>query len=382
MSVGSDLREEQSTLALERLGRGLNLSACALIAMQIISLALNAYRYPSLGVSVGAWLLLLATMAFLIAPLPTRAIEEWVFPIVLVVGAIIVVLDLIGSWTGAIDGPYPAAATAVSGLLVACANTQRLRWVLAATAALCIALAIVYLSASIADPLSLGPRIVVIMLAGLPPVLAVSVVRSFRSLVRVESDRAQAQAAAAVPDNALGIMASKELARLDLDAEQLLESVATGQAALPLDATASTAAADIATELRLHLIAGRGKTWLHHAVSESAVLGPLVTVTDPLGLAAQLSRPQRDALLSAIWLFAGDLARGTQSLRVDLHQPGPDSAAPKTIAIGFDASGVPRKQVDAAVWQAIGKVGRFAESNRDTALRVDVDCLIESQPDF
>ncbi|TAM67528.1 MAG: hypothetical protein EPN48_12870 [Microbacteriaceae bacterium] len=381
MSLGSELRREQSALALGRLGRGLNLSACALIVVQFISLALNAHRYPHLGASIAAWMLLATAMAFLMVPWRASALEEWVFPIVLIVGAVIVVLDVIGSWTGAIDGPYPAAATATSALLVACANTQRLRWVLAAAAALCTALAIVYLSASLADPLSLGPRIVVIVLAGLPAVLGISVVRSFRSLVRVESDRAQARAAASVPGNALGLMASQELVRLDLDAERLLQSVATGQAALPLDAAASTAAANIATELRLHLIAGRGKTWLHHAVSESAVLGPLVTVTDPLGLAARLSRPQRDALLSAIWLFVGDLTRGTQSLRVDLHRPEPDVAITNAIAIGFDAFGVPRKQVDAAVWQAIGKVGRYAESSRGTALRIDVDCLIESQPD-
>lgn len=382
MSFGTELRDEQSTLALERLGRGLNLSACAVIAMQLISLALNAYRYPALGASVAAWILLIATMAFLIARWPARELDDWVFPIVVAAGVVIVILDVIGSWTGTIDGPYPAAATAVSGLLLACANSQRLRWVLAATAALCAALAVVYLTASIGDPLSLGPRVVVMVLAGLPPVLGVSVVRSFRSLVRVESDRAQAQATTSVPGNALGLMASQELARLDLDAERMLDSVATGQATLPLDATASTAAADIAMELRLHLIAGRGKTWLHHAVSESAVLGPLVTVTDPHGLAAQLSRPQRDALLAAIWLFAGDLARGTQSLRVDLQQRESEARELRAIAIGFEAFGVPRKQVDPAVWQAIGKVGRYAESSRGSVLRVDVDCLIETQPDF
>lgn len=381
MSIGSELRDEQSALALERLGRGLNVSAGALILLQFISVCVNADRYPHLGLSVGAWLLLAGTTAFVMLPQSGLARHPRGFLVIIVACAVVVALDVAGSWTASVNGPYPAAATAVGGILLTCAHTQRLRWVLLAAGALCGALVVVYLTSMDGDPLLFGPRIFVLLLAGLPPVVGVSVVRSFRSLVQTETDRAQALAAAAVSGIAVGLMASQELARLDLDAERLLDSVASGQAPLPLNAKTSAAAASIATELRLHLIAGRGRTWLYHAVSESAVLGPLVTVTDSHGLAARLSTAQRDALLSAIWLFAGDLTRGTQSLRVDLHRPA-TTGPMRRVAIVIEAHGVPRKQVDPAVWQAIGKVGRYAESNRGAVLCVDIDCLLESQSDL
>jgi hypothetical protein len=381
MSIGSELREEQSALALERLGRGLKVSAGAFMVLQFISVCFNADRYPRLGLSVSAWIILAGTTAFMMLPQFGLGRHVRGFPLVLGACTAVVALDVAGSWTSSVDGPYPAAATAVGGVLLICAHTQRLRWVLLATAALCGALIAVYSTSMEGDPLLLGPRIFVLLLAGLPPVVGASVVRSFRSLVQIESDRAQAQAAAAVSGTGVGLMASQELAKLDLDAERLLDSVATGQAALPLDAKASASAASIATELRLHLIAGRGRTWLYHAVSESAILGPLVTVTDPMGLAARLSTAQRDALLSAVWLFAGDLTRGTQSLRVDVHQPKLATGSFRRVAIGIEAHGVPRKQVDPAVWQAIGKVGRYVESTRGVALCVDIDCHLGSQSD-
>ena len=382
MTFASTLRDEQSALAIDRLGNGLRLSAVAIMLIGLVAFAVGASAvgttgYPRPALCIAAWVVLAATAAFTLPKRFALAERPFGFAVILLASAIVVALDVAGSWTGTIESPHPAAATAVGGILLACVNTRRMRDSVIATVALCAVLVTVFATSLHGDVLALGPRIVVVLLAGVPPLIGVQVVRSFRSLVKIESDRAQVQATVSAPGITVGMLASKELARLDLDAERLLDAVATGRAPLPLDETAAAEAASIATELRLHLIAGRGRTWLYHAVSESAVLGPVVTVTDPDGLAAHLSTGQRDALLSAIWLFAGDLSRATQRLRVDLRQPERDGISDRRIAIGFEASGVPRKQVDPAVWQAIGKVGDFTESNQGTALRVDVDCDLE-----
>jgi hypothetical protein len=381
MSMGSELRDEQSALALERLSPGLNLTADAVILMGLCSFFFDAAGYPHLAFSIAAWVLLVITALFTQLPaLASVRRSALAYPAVLAICAVIVALDIVGCWSADAVGLNPAAVIGVGGVLLTCASTQRARAVLVPTGVLCAVLVAVFVSTLGDDPLALGPRAIVVLLAVLPPIVGVRIVRSFRLLVHLEADRAQVQATVSAPGNAVGMLASKELARLDLDAERLLDAVATGSAPLPLDSKSAKAAASIATELRLHLIAGRDKTWLYHAVSESAVLGPVVTVTDSLGLAARLSTAQRDSLLTAIWLFAGDLTRTMQSLRIDLAHAGDESDG-RRIAIGFHATGVPRKQVDPAVWQAIGKVGRFTESNRGTTLRVDIDCLLERPTD-
>lgn len=377
MTFASDLRDEQSALALERLGYGLTLSAIAVILIGLIAFITGAQEYPRIGLCILAWILLAAIAVFILPRRFAFAESTAGFWVILAASAVVVALDIVGSWTGTIESPHPSAATAVGGILLACVNTRPMRDIVIATTILCATLVLTFISSLHGDVLALGPRIVVVLLAGFPPLIGVQVVRSFRSLVQIESDRAQVQATVSAPGITVGMLASKELARLDLDAERLLDAVGTGRAPLPLAPKSASEAASIATELRLHLIAGRGRTWLYHAVSESAVLGPVVTVTDSDGLAAHLSTDQRDALLSAIWLFAGDLSRATQKLRIDVEQPQKDGDSDRRIAIGFDASGVPRKQVDPAVWQAISKVGAYTESNQEDNLRVDIDCELE-----
>ncbi|HWU58941.1 MAG TPA: hypothetical protein VN045_09505 [Microbacteriaceae bacterium] len=377
MTFASDLRDEQSALALQRLGYGLTVSATAVILISLVAFITGAEQYPHVGLCIVAWVLLACTAIFVLTRRFAFAESPQGFVAVLVVSAVVVALDIVGSWTGTIESPHPSAATAVGGILLACVNTRPMRDIVISTTVLSAALVLTFVTSLHGDVLALGPRIVVVLLAAVPPMIGVQVVRSFRSLVQIESDRTQVQATVSTAGITVGMLASKELARLDLDAEQLLDAVATGHAPLPLSPKTASQAASIATELRLHLIAGRGRTWLYHAVSESAVLGPVVTVTDPDGLAAQLSTDQRDALLSAVWLFAADLSRATQKLRIDLRQPKKDGESDRRIFIQIEASGVPRKQVDPAVWQAIGKVGAHTESHQDDVLLVDIDCDVE-----
>lgn len=377
MTFASGLRDEQSALALQRLGYGLTLSATAVILISLVAFITGAQQYPRVGLCIIAWVLLAGIAVFVLPHRFAFADSPQGFWVVIAVLTVVVALDIIGSWTGTIESPHPSAATAVGGILLACVNTRPVRDIVIATAVLSATLVLTFVTSLHGDVLALGPRIVVVLLAGVPPMIGVQVVRSFRSLVQIESDRTQVQATVSTAGISVGMLASKELARLDLDAERLLDAVATGQAPLPLSPKTASQAASIATELRLHLIAGRGRTWLYHAVSESAVLGPVVTVTDSEGLAAHLSTDQRDALLSAIWLFAADLSRATQKLRIDLRRLKKHGDSDRRISIRIEASGVPRKQVDPAVWQAISKVGVHTESNQEDVLVVDVDCDVE-----
>ena len=75
-------------------------------------------------------------------------------------------------------------------------------------------------------------------------------------MVQRELDLVLVQSTITQSSSAVGMLASEELARIDLDAETLLDDVATGRTALPLSPAKSAAAARLATQLRLHLIEG------------------------------------------------------------------------------------------------------------------------------
>jgi hypothetical protein len=49
----------------------------------------------------------------------------------------------------------------------------------------------------------------------------------------------------------------------------------------------------------------------------------------------------------------------------------------RRISIRIEATGVPRKQVDPAVWQAIRKVGAHTASSQEDVLLVAIDCEVE-----
>jgi hypothetical protein len=150
-------------------------------------------------------------------------------------------------------------------------------------------------------------------------------------MVQVELDRVLVQSNVSQPRFAVGMLASDELARLDLAAEKLLDGVAGGEVPLPLAPKVASQAASLATELRLHLIEGRRETWLHHAVTESEYLGRSVTLADPSSLAGLLAPPQRDGLLQAVWLLLGDSKSRSPGTAITLGL-GPVTAAGQSLA--------------------------------------------------
>jgi hypothetical protein len=182
----------------------------------------------------------------------------------------------------------------------------------------------------------------------------------------------------------VGMLASEELARLDLAAEELLESVATGRIKLPLSPKTASTAASLATELRLHLIEGRRETWLYHAITESEQLGRSVTLADRGSLAGLLAPHQRDGLLAAVWLLVSDQSKATPTAQLTI---GPVTVIPdpgsKTITVPLliTTTAVPRSRVDPATWDAIGKVGRFLDSTHNSSLRVEIECIVMNPAD-
>jgi hypothetical protein len=357
------------------LSLGLSIAADIVIAFGVMSFAIDAPSYPRVWFSVAAWLVLLALTATgqLIglrrARQPTRR-----FDLFLAICAIIVVLDLAGVWTGGTDGPYPAAAAAVGGVLMMAAPYRPGRDVLIAAGVLCVVLVAYFVVTIDANGLALGPRVLVLALAGIPSIVATSVARGYRAIVQVQSDLAQAQSASQTGDT-LGMLASEQLARLDLAAEHLLDDVAMQRIELPLDDETAEQSAALATQLRLHLIEDRKQSWLHHAVTESTVLDPIVTVTDPEGLAASLGAAQRDGLFSALWLLMGDVDRPNGPIGVTLSRPESGMSRVPEVLIAIVVAGVPYRRVDPTTWQAISRVGRHTRTGNGSTMHIEIDCI-------
>jgi hypothetical protein len=188
------------------------------------------------------------------------------------------------------------------------------------------------------------------------------------------------------PRFAVGMLASEELARLDLAAERLLEDVASGTEPLPLSPQTASTAASLATELRLHLIEGRRETWLHHAISESEFLGPSVRLVDPGALAGLMHPRQRDGLLSATWLLLTSSTRQGVTVQLTLGPikhpaPGTNIERKVILPIVIGTTGIPRKRVNPSLWEALGKVGSHVVQVRDGSIRVEIDCIVGNPAD-
>jgi hypothetical protein len=380
--------DERDALGRARLDLGFNVAAVALIAFLLVLFLLNLDEYHQLPLTIVAWALVAVTLlgAFVLRFRLPEELPLWLFLGALLLWAAAVGFDIAGSWPyGGTTAPL-TAAPAVGSALLLCAPVRPARDIVLAAVALGVALGVVVIWRSLGDLQLLGPGFVTIALAVAPPLIGVQIVRSLRTLVQLELDLVQVQSTVASPGYAIGMLASEELARLDLAAERLLDGVATGRTALPLDGNTADTAAGIATELRLHLIQGRTETWLYHAVTESALLGPTVTLSDPDGLAAGLSRDQRDGLLTAVWLLISDPVRAgagqPRTLTLDIARPvgtfPGTSNANATMAIVIATSGVPRNGVDPAAWQAIRKVGRYAESFSGSSLRIEVTTVSDT----
>jgi hypothetical protein len=343
------------------------------------------YREPLLALA--AWLALVATALFAVVELrgPGEHLSTGKFAVFLVGITLATGLDLLAVWgLGDVSSFATASVTAGTTLLLVLTLRGPLEPLIAA-GVLGILLATGMLLETGISPEHLASQIATVAFAVVPAVIGVVLVHGFRRMMQVELDRVLVQSTVSAPRFAVGMLASEELARLDLDAEKLLHSIANGSVPLPLDGRTASKAASLATELRLHLIEGRRETWLYHAITESDLLGKSVTLSDPGSLAGLLDPGQRDGLLSAVWLLVSDSAKATttRSVQLTLGPVAADTDAQNSIGfpIEVQTTGVSRARVDPSVWDALSKVGSYVDSSRNSSLRVEILCVVARPSD-
>lgn len=353
--------------------------------------------YPEPWAALAAWVVLLTVLivSFIVARVIGDRLPDWMFGLFLAGLAIAVALDIIAIWELHDVGRHATAALAAGMALLLLVTLRGAAEVLTSVAVLGGALAVVVFldaPAGAVDAEWVAIQLIAVAATVLPPVIGVVLVEHFRRMVQVELDRVLVQSTVSAPRFAVGMLASEELARLDLAAEQLLDSVASKKTSLPLSPRSASVAAQLATELRLHLIEGRRETWLYHAISESEMLGKSVTLIDKSSLAGLLDPRQRDGLLAAVWLLVSDQPatpnprrrRAARSVTVEVGPVVPGAPAPErkiAIPIVLTTTGVPRNRVDSGVWDALNRVGRYSDSTQDASLRVDIECLVDNPAD-
>ncbi len=344
--------------------------------------------YPAPYAAAAAWAVLIVTLVAtfvtirVLGDLPTCA-----FALFLLGLAASVVLDLYAVWDlHDIGHVATAAPTAVMGLLVAL-TSRRTADIVVAASVFGAGLATAMIINTAWSETTASAQVTTLAFAVLPAIIGAVLISGFRRLVQIELDRVLVQSTVSAPRFAVGMLASEELARLDLAAEELLDSVATGRVPLPLTPKTASVAASLATELRLHLIEGRRETWLYHAITESDLLGKAVTLTDKGNLAGLLDPQQRDGLLSTAWLLIADNSVKASSPRTVHLTLGPVTSAVDTpsgkirVPIVMTTTGVPRNRVDPATWEAIGRVGQHTDSTENQSLRVDISALVDNPAD-
>jgi hypothetical protein len=347
-------------------------------------------NYPNPVPALVSWILLI--MAFVGVFLATRFVSDrlpgWVFAIFLSTIAFSIALDLIAIWPLHNVGlNATSAVTAGMGLLLVI-TFRGTAEILIADAAIAIVLVVAIALNSPLTPDGFSHQLTSVAFAVLPAAIGVVIVRGFRRMVQIELDRVLVQSTVSAPRFAVGMLASEELARLDLAAEELLDSVATGRTPLPLRPRTASTAASLATELRLHLIEGRRETWLYHAISESEMLGKSVNLIDKGSLAGLLDDTQRDGLLSAIWLLVSERkkAGAVRSLQVQVGPIAPTGVtvpgSKLLIPIEITTTGIARNRVDPSTWEAVRRVGRYSDSTRDASVKIDIDCLVSNPADM
>ncbi len=373
------------------LGTGyLGIGASVLAALQgVYGLGMfvsHAGDYPDIVPALAAWVVYALALSGVAATISTRGeqMPDWLFGTFLLALAGVVALDLIAIWPLHDVGRYSTAAASAGFGLLAALTLRRRRELFAAVSALGIVLVAAVLLNTKLTPANIPAQILVVTIAVMPVLFGLSIVRRFRRIVQLELDRVLVQSTVSAPRFAVGMLASEELARLDLAAEELLESVATGRTKLPLSPKTASTAASLATELRLHLIEGRRETWLYHAITESEQLGRSVTLADRGSLAGLLGPQQRDGLLAAVWLLVSDQSKASPTAQLSI---GPVTAIPNpgsktiTVPLVIMTTAVPRNRVDPAIWDAIGKVGRFLDSTQNSSLRVEIECVVTNPAD-
>ncbi|TXK17218.1 hypothetical protein [Homoserinibacter sp. GY 40078] len=374
------------------LGADILVSLRALYGLTFFVVSWSSHPDPILGAS--AWAVLLAVIIGTIVGTRLGGDRMPIWAFVLVVAGLVASagLDIASVWELHDLGRSLTAATTAGMALLLVVTHRGATEVLVSAGALGLGIGVaMFLNTPPGTPIDadhLAPALAALAFTVLPAVIGVIVVRGYRTMVQLELDRVLVQSNIQAPRYAVGMLASEELARLDLAAERLLDSIATKKTALPLTPKSASLAASLATELRLHLIEGRRETWLYHAVSESEMLGKSVTLVDKSALAGLLDPTQRDGLLSAAWLLVSDTRKKSNPHRTVTLQIGPLAPGASDredhkimVPITITSTGISRNRVDPAIWAALGRVGRYSDTTQDSSLRVDIETLVDNPAD-
>jgi len=346
-------------------------------------------EYPDPVPALLAWMLLIAVLvaAFVSARLVGDRLPDWMFATFIGLLVAVIALDLLAIWELHDVGRYATASLTAAMALLVIITLRGPNEIMVASGALTALLVTAIVLNTPLTAETIAQQITSVAFAALPVFVGVVVVRGFRRMVQTELDRVLVQSTVSAPRFAVGMLASEELARLDLAAEELLDSVANGRTPLPLKPRVASVAASLATELRLHLIEGRRETWLYHAITESELLGKSVTLTDKGSLAGLLDANRRDGLLAAIWLLVSDSAKANPNRTVQVligpivPTANPVVGAKLLVPIVITTTGVARNRVDPATWDAIRRVGRYSDSTQNASLRVEIECFVDNPAD-
>jgi hypothetical protein len=364
------------TLNTSQLGIGLGLAGGLLFLHAFWRFLDHLGDFPRLPLNLASWAILFVTVALVTIALRAAG---FIFSTKLFWGMVLsltaaAVLDFAAIWNHVSEGLYPTSAIAVGAVLLGASSLRPAREVVIASAILGAGLTLGVLVPGPAEE-QLGPLLLFLVLAMVPPVIAASILGSYRRHILLALDRVLTQSAIAAPVVlTAGVLGSAELAELDREVEELFDDVASGREPLPLSPERADQASALATELRRHLVAGHQNTWLSHAVSESEFLSDRVSIDDSAGLSARLDQLQRDGLLSGLWMLVSSAARVPSTARVTLierkEQPRSDV---RRILIAIDVDGISRSRVEAITWAALRRVGRYTDTATPLGLRVDIE---------
>lgn len=374
-----------ATLGTAYLGLGAGV-ICSIEAVYGLAIfGSNLSSYPTVAPVIASWVLFIIAFSTVSLSLATRGerFPTWMYGCYLAALAGVVALDFIAIWP--LHDVSRFASSSVSagfGLLLAITLRPPRQVLVAAVALLLSFVAMIWLTVPLSTP-TLPTQVTLVSMVVLPSMLGLFVVQRFRRAVQLELDRVLVQSTVSAPRFAVGMLASEELARLDLAAEKLLDAVASGRTALPLSPRIASTAASLATELRLHLIEGRRETWLYHAITESVQLGKSATLVDRGSLAGLLDAAQRDGLLSAVWLLVADKKKKsgtTVELTLGPIPPATASAPGRTIVfpVVITTTGIRRNRVDPSTWSAIALVGPFTYETENSSVRVNIECTVDN----
>ncbi|CAN5363607.1 hypothetical protein BH09ACT6_BH09ACT6_01530 [soil metagenome] len=373
-----------SRIGIGYLGVGAIVVAVILSLRGLAIFVLNWGAYTNPWITLLAWLTVAATLtgAVLVANSHGSFLPTPVFIGVLAGLAAAVVADVV-SVDGFLSGiPEVTVIVGAGATLLALVAYRPLNELILATLVLAAFLFIVTIVGVGQQPEHSKPPIEVIVAALAPTLIAILIVNAFSRFVDRELDRTLVEATISSPRFAIGILGSDELARLDLNAEELLSDVASGRTALPLNAEQSAAASSLASELRLRLVAGRRQTWLQHAIDDSEVLSPTVDLLDHAGLAGFLSPSQREGLLSAVWLMAASPTRQQAEISITIGPQVDDEASNRADRIVFPidiaVSGIPRRRIDITIWAALDRVGQHTENSRHGSLNIRINVQVDT----